>query len=257
MPVAMQRADRYHRHLFIGALLLAVLASGCAGSEGPPGDSDGEATIVHSGEDEAIGIPFQDDGTLITLRGHFYSPLNEVGVILSHMLPSDQSAWSDFAAELAEEDYAVVTFDFRGFGETGGERALSKLDEDLSRVVRALRDRGKQQIFLIGASMGGTASLVVAAREDLAGVIAISAPAQFENQDALAAVASITEPKLFIASEDDTEAATSLAALIGASGAPKDEQIYTGDRHGTDLLQGEHSAAILELILAFLKEHSS
>ena len=257
MPIAMQQAGRYHRHLFIGALLLAVLASGCAGSEAPPGESDGDATIVHSGEDEAFYIPFEDDGTEITLLGHFYGPLNEVGVILSHMLPSDQSAWAEFAKELAEEDYAVVTFDFRGFGETGGERDLSKLDEDLSRVVSALRDRGKQQIFLIGASMGGTTSLVLAAREDLAGVVAISAPAQFEDQDALAAVASITEPKLFIASEDDTAAATSLAALIGASGDPKDEQVYTGSAHGTDLLQGEHAAAILELILAFLREHSS
>ena len=257
MPVAMQRADRYHRYLFIGALLLAILASGCAGSEAPPGESNGEATIVHSGEDEAIGIPFEDDGKLITLRGHFYGPLNEVGVILSHMLPSDQSAWSEFAEELAEEGYAVVTFDFRGFGETGGERDLSKLDEDLSRAVSFLRDRNKQQVFLIGASMGGTTSLVVAAREDLAGVVAVSAPAQFESQDALAAVASITEPKLFIASEDDTAAVTSLAALIGASGEPKDEQIYSGDRHGTDLLQGEHAAAFRELILAFLREHSS
>ena len=137
----MQQAGRYHRHLFIGALLLAVLASGCAGSEAPPGESDGDATIVHSGEDEAFYIPFEDDGTEITLLGHFYGPLNEVGVILSHMLPSDQSAWAEFAKELAEEDYAVVTFDFRGFGETGGERDLSKLDEDLSRVVSALRDR--------------------------------------------------------------------------------------------------------------------
>ncbi len=253
MPVAMQQADRYHRYLFIGALLLAVLASGCAGSE----ETTGEPTIVHSGEDEAIGIPFEDDGTRITLRGHFYGPLNEVGVILSHMLPSDQSAWSEFAEELAEEGYAVVTFDFRGFGETGGERDFSKLDEDLSRAVGFLRDRNKQQVFLIGASMGGTTSLVVAAREDLAGVVAVSAPAQFDSQDALAAAASITEPKLFIASEDDTEAATSLAALIGASSEPKDEQIYTGDRHGTDLLQGEHAAAFLELILAFLREHSS
>ena len=254
----MQQADRYHRHLFFAALLLAVLASGCSGSEAPPGESNGEATIVRTGEAEAFGVPFEeDDGTVITLRSHFYGTLNEVGVILSHMLPSDQSAWSEFAEELVEEGYAVVTFDFRGFGETGGERDFSKLDEDLSLVVNALRDRGKQQIFLIGASMGGTTSLVVAAREDLAGVVAVSAPAQFEDQDALAAVASITEPKLFIASEDDTAAATSLAALIGASGEPKDEQIYSGDRHGTDLLQGEHAAAILELILAFLSEHSS
>lgn len=249
----MQRVDRSRRHLVFGALLLAVLASGCAGNE----VTTGEPTIVHTGEDEAIGVPFLDDGTQITLRGHFYGPLNEVGVILSHMLPSDQSAWAEFAEELAEEGYAVITFDFRGFGETGGERDLSKLDEDLTRVVGALRDRGKQQLFLIGASMGGTTSLVVAAREDVAGVVAVSAPAEFADQDALAAVASINAPKLFIASEDDTAAAISLAALVGAAGEPKDEQIYSGAAHGTNLLQGEHAAAFRELILAFLREHSS
>ena len=121
-----------------------------------------------------------------------------------------------------------------------------------------MRDRGKQKIFLVGASMGGTASLVVAAQEDVAGVVAISAPAQFTVQDALSAVPSVTEPKLFIASEDDTAAMVDLEELLTASSAPKESEVYTGNAHGTDLFQRDqsnHADAVEDLILRFLRDH--
>ncbi|MDP3766615.1 MAG: dienelactone hydrolase family protein, partial [Dehalococcoidia bacterium] len=137
-----------------------------------------------------------------------------------------------------------------------GEEDFGKLDEDLSAVLRFARDQGRSEIFLIGASMGGTASLVVAAQEDVAGVVSISAPSEFEGQDALAAVANIDEPKLFIAAEDDTAAMLSLDELAGAASDPKDEQTYTGNAHGTNLFQSEHSAEIRQRVLDFLRENS-
>ncbi len=246
----MKRTDA-HRSLLVGALLVAVLAAGC----GDGGGTSPDRTIVHSGETENVGIILDEPEGFITLRGRFFGPLNEVGVILSHMLPNDQRAWSDFAQELADEGYAVLTFDFRGFGESEGDRDFAKLDEDLSAAVRFLRDRGKSQIFLIGASMGGTTSLVVAAREDLAGVVVVSAPARFDDQDALSVVFSVSEPKLFIGSEDDTSA-SGFEELLEAAAGPKESEIYSGSSHGTDLLQSEHAAAFGERVLQFLGEHS-
>lgn len=250
----MEGADRYSRFSLVCGLLLALLTVGCAEKAVAPG----ETLITPPGETENVGIVVIEDE--IVLNGHLFGAQNEVVVILSHMRPNDQTAWFSFAQELAEEGYAALTFDFRGYGETGGDKDFDRLDEDLSAAVRYMRDRGKRQIFLVGASMGGTASLVVAAQREVAGVVAVSAPAQFEDQDALSAVPGVTVPKLFLASEDDTAALISLEELLAAAGEPKGSQIYTGSAHGTNLFQrdqSEHAAAVRERIFQFLREHGA
>jgi hypothetical protein len=83
----------------------------------------------------------------------------------------------------------------------------------------------------------------------------VSAPAQFEGQDALSATPGITEPKLFIASEEDTAAMLSLEELLEAASEPKESETYSGDAHGTNLLLSEHAAVFRARILQFLREH--
>lgn len=246
----MEAANLYRRFSLVCGLLLAVLTVGCAEKAVAPDQTQvtppaGTENVYIVSEDEAI------------LNGRLFGAQNDVLVILSHMRPSDQTAWFSFAQELADNGYAALTFNFRGYGDSEGEKDFAKLDEDLSAAVRYMGDRGKRQIFLVGASMGGTTSLVVAAQQDVAGVVAVSAPAQFEDQDALSAVPSVTVPKLFIASEEDAPA-LSFDELLEAAGEPKESETYTGKAHGTDLLQpdqSEHAAAVQERILQFLREH--
>src|SRR6204780_5857150 len=57
------------------------------------------------------------DGVL--LRGHLYGS-GSTGVILAHQYNADQSDWTDFAQGLAAHGYQALTFDFRGFTESGG-----------------------------------------------------------------------------------------------------------------------------------------
>ncbi len=239
--------------LLVGLLALFLSASCDDGTspvltEPPP--------ITPSDETQNVGIPFEDDGDLITLRGHLFGPQNDVGVVLAHMRPNDQRAWFGFAQELADNGYAALTFDFRGYGETGGDEDLGKLDDDLAAALRFLQvDRRKDTVFLIGASMGGTAALVVASQQRVAGVVAVSPPAEFEGLDAVEAVSNITAPKLLVASEDDTEA-IGFQDLLDAASEPVDSEVYPGNAHGTNLLQSEHSAALRALILQFLGENS-
>jgi hypothetical protein len=101
--------------------------------------------------------------------------------------------------------------------------------------------------------MGATTALVVAAKVSVDAVVAISPPAQFEDQDALAAVAGLTTPKLLIASDDDKQALR-FDELVAAAAPPKETQSYPGNAHGTDLFQSEHAAALGARILAFLVE---
>jgi pimeloyl-ACP methyl ester carboxylesterase len=206
-----------------------------------------------SGETQNVGIPFEDGDEVITLRGHLYGPQHTTTVVLAHMEPNDQRAWAPFAEELAREGYAALTFDFRGYGETVGDKDFEKLDDDLVAVLRYLRDTGRERVFLVGASMGGTISLEVAATHDVDGVVAVSPPAEFEGHDAVAAVARITAPKLFIASQDDA-LAIGFDELLSAAAEPKESELYAGNAHGTNLLESEHAAAFKARILRFLEE---
>ena len=82
---------------------------------------------------------------------------------------------------LAERGLAVLRFDFAGLGESTGEFAETNFStnlDDLVTVADYLRSRGLAPAILIGHSLGGTASLVAAARIPECGLVAtIAAPA--------------------------------------------------------------------------------
>jgi dienelactone hydrolase len=208
-----------------------TFALGC--SDGSPRvDQRQQPTFTPSGDTQNVGLP-QEDG--VTLRGHFFAPDNATAVILAHEWQSDQTAWSEFAQVLVDEGYAVFTFDFRGHGETEGETNAGLLDEDLLAAINFVRSMGKERLILIGASMGGTTSLVAAEQEEALAVVGLSPPAEFEEQDALAAVPSVTEPKLLIATEGDAES-LKFEDLLAAAADPVESELYKGTAHGTDIL---------------------
>jgi pimeloyl-ACP methyl ester carboxylesterase len=248
----------------LAIVLLAGFAYACGGDGGdgsPPDavttdDDDGPPPTL-SATPQAVGLPFQDGDELITVRGHIYGPQNDVGVVFAHMLPADQTAWTDFAQEVAEAGYVTFTFDFRGFGESDGDQDFGKLDDDLRAAITHLRNPpfNLDTIFVVGASMGATTGLVVSATEDLAGVVAVSPQSQFEDQDALSVVGEVTEPKLFIASEGVEVDMLSLDELFAAAVVPKEQQTYPGDAHGTDILESENGDAMRARILQFLEEN--
>ena len=242
---------RRSRLLVLCAALLAPWIVACAEKAVAP-DS-----LTPAAGTETVGIVSVDD---VVLTGRLYGGKNSVAVVLSHMQPNDQTAWFDFAQELADNGYAALTFNFRGYGDSGGQQDFGKLDDDLAAAVRYLHDRGKQQVFLVGASMGGTTSLVVAAQGSaIEGVVAVSALAQFEGQDALKAAPNVTVPKLFLASQGDEAAVLSLNELLEATAEPKDSQIYPGNAHGTNMFQPDQSeaaTAVRERVLSFLREYA-
>jgi pimeloyl-ACP methyl ester carboxylesterase len=196
------------------------------------------------------------DGDDVTLGGHVFGR-GSTGVILAHMRPADQTAWFAFAAMLAATGrYTVLTFDFRGFGESGGDKDFDVVDVDLTSAYDYMRQQLHiEKVFLVGASMGGTASLVIGTRVPVAGVVSVSSPGEFPPLDAVAAVPQLTVPKLFITSKDDVPQERSQEEMFAAAPEPKDEEVYDGDAHGTDLLQGPHASEVERRISDFLAAH--
>jgi pimeloyl-ACP methyl ester carboxylesterase len=217
------------------AACVAIVAGACGGG-GPPPPTE---TVRFTAED---GVELVGD-----LRGE-----GETGVVLAHMFPDDRTSWSGLAERLAGEGYRTLAFDFRGYGDSGGQRELSALPLDVAAAAAFLRERGARRVVLVGASMGGTASLIVASREEVDGVITLSAPITFMGLEIeTGELGLITEPKLFIAAQEDAAAGTA-QRLYERSISPKRVEILTGGGHGTELLHGRQAETVVSLVLTFL-----
>jgi pimeloyl-ACP methyl ester carboxylesterase len=192
-----------------------------------------------------------DDGVELAgeLRGD-----GKVGVVLAHMFPTDRTSWSSFATGLGDRGFRTLTFDFRGYGDSGGEKDIPEIWRDVVAATRALRDDGATNVVLVGASMGGTAALRAAVQEPVDGVVTLSAPSTFMGLTAPPEVlAGVTVPKLFVAADADGTAAQTAQTFYEQSPAPKRVEIVIGTEHGTDMLEGRQGELVRRFITSFLE----
>ena len=191
----------------------------------------------------------------IQLSGHLFGD-GDVGVVLSHMKPADQESWWPFARVLEDRGYQVLAYDFRGYRDSQGEVDIDSIDRDVQAALDFIKGEGASRVFLIGASMGGTASLKVASREEVTGVVTISAPPSIEGLDATEDVTEISAPKLFIAARNDRYYARSVDLFDQTAPDPKERQIVDGGAHGTDMLSGDSGPRVQGLIVDFLRRYA-
>ena len=176
-------------------------------------------------------------------------------MILAHMYPADQKSWFPFARKLAGEGYLALTFDFRGYGESGGEKVIAEIDRDLEGAYRFLQSKVKK-VFLMGASMGGMAAIRVAAEEPVAGVVSLSAPVAFRGLDAGERIREVKVPCLFIAADGDGYAAEAAKEFHKAAKTTEPGLLMVpGSEHGTRLFEGPKGPKVEEAILEFLKKN--
>lgn len=232
------------------AVLLLVAVALVACGEPPPPDLSGSRPVTFESSDG------------VTLEGRLFGD-GSTGVVLSHMQPADQRSWFAFANRLADEGYLVLTYDFRGYcpgGQGGcsqGDLQVSAIWQDVLGAMDFVRSQGAATIALVGASMGGTASLVAAGQEgsDVAVVVTLSAPTSIEGLDADAALLQrVDANKLFIAGVGDAAAAASAEQLYEIAPPPKRPEIVPADDHGTDLLTGSRGEAVQRIIETYLEQ---
>jgi len=205
------------------------------------------AVVTPSFADERVELTATDG---VQLVGHLAGSEGP-GIVFAHMYPADQRSWTAFAGEMAAAGFRTLTFDFRGYGESGGEKDIAAIDRDLEGAYRFLVGRKIRPIFLVGASMGGTAALLVGARVPVAGIVTLSAPVAFRGLDATPALAKATSRKLFIAAEGDTSAATAAKEFATKAADPKTIHLVPGTEHGTALLDGPEAPAVKKALHNF------
>jgi len=213
----------------------------------PPAVTSGQTATTPPAE-PVLG-PFEittEDG--LTLEASRFGTGSQF-IILAHMRPADMSSWFAFAGLLAGEGYSAISFNFRGYGNSDG--AGFAVDVDVAAAVDAAFALGATEVFVIGASMGGSGSVVAASRRNVAGVVTMSAPAEFLGADAVGAASAVTAPMLLISAADDAPYAADAERIRASAAGSAEVTILSGRRHGTDLFQ-QHSEDLTTLILDFL-----
>ena len=254
----MRRPRRYLRYLalcqvIIASIVVTGMMTGCGGVKDTPVPTPDEGIAG------VVSFTTEDD---ITLRGRLFGQ-SEIGIVLAHMFPADQSSWWGFAQVLEQEGYMALSFNFRGYGQgeskSEGGKEIGIIDRDVQAAMRFLGEQGASTIFLAGASMGGTAALKVAADAPVAGVIGLSPPVEFRGltlEDV-----RIETPVLLMAAAGDGSAVNSInkmidEGIVGGPGLTKRVIYETGQDHGTNILEGEHGENAREQALRFLEAHS-
>ena len=191
----------------------------------------------------------------VRLVGHRFGR-GRTAVVLAHEYRGDLCDWVPYAKRLAREGYLAFAFDFRGNGRSqavGVARAY-RLAGDVAGAVAFLRAHDARKVFLLGASMGGTAVLSAGAnvRPPVNGVISVSGPATFGGADASTAVGRLKVPVLYLVSSGDdgfTDDARALYAKTASSA--KTIEVLPGAEHGV-LLVGSSGRArtLIERFLA-------
>jgi len=195
-----------------------------------------------------------DDG--ININGNIFGSFNRI-VILSHMFPTDQTSWFEFAKFLNENKIAAMTYDFRGYGKSEGKKEIANIYKDLEAAIKYISQYNLDKVYLMGASMGGTASIIVAAETKVSGLITLSAPDEFKGLSAKNEIKNLKCPKLFIASKGDTYAFKSANFFYDNSNEPKEKLILDGKSHGTFIFneEPENGNKIKEAVTIFLNKN--
>jgi pimeloyl-ACP methyl ester carboxylesterase len=176
-------------------------------------------------------------------------------LVLSNEYVSGQSIWRALPEQLQRMGYVVLTYDYRGIGESSGRFDPTRGAEDLQAAIGYIRATGADRVVLIGSSLGGLLSADLAANAGADGLVLISPARSFAGLTVRdAALRELGIPKLFAWFSDDKVTAQA-SHMFEVAGAPKDKVIYPGSGHGTQLLRTGSGGDFVRTLQAWLLVH--
>ena len=193
-----------------------------------------------------------EDGWII--HGDLYGT-GDRAVVLAHGGRFEKGSWEKQALVLVKAGFRALAIDLRGFGlsKEGPQSARSDFGSplDVLAAVRYLREKGAENVSVVGASMGGDAALDAMA----------AAPGEIDRLVLLASGA-YGQPekwkgrKLFIVARDDANDAgprlPKIRAQYEKAPDPKELIIVEGSAHAQFLFQTDQGERVMREILRFL-----
>jgi alpha-beta hydrolase superfamily lysophospholipase len=227
------------------SILLAMLLAGCA-SPSPVSCPVKLDACYATSDGWAIQAAISGNATTAT-RGW---------ALLVHGLNEDHHSYDALGRDLVAAGWRVVAIDSRGHGASvlrtdGSTRTLQQfastdfvpMENDIDATESGV---GNAPSIAIGASVGANEVLRDATRLDpRVPVVLLSPGLDYRGLQTSAANAAHQGHALFLASEEDTYAASSARSLAAQHASPHDVRIWSGKGHGTNLLDNETRAFIL------------
>jgi dienelactone hydrolase len=202
----------------------------------------------------------------VSLKATYFSPERPgPAILLLHQCNMDRHAWDSLASDLAGGGVHVLTLDFRGYGESGGDKLTDaaqrravvqeKWPGDVDAAYAyLLSQKGVDTSHLAagGASCGVTQSSDLAARHhDIKTLLALSGTATDATRTHIAQT-----PALAIfgaASDGDSGAAKGIREILDASKNPRSTvKIYGGTEHGVPMFA--RNPELEPMIVAWMKQ---
>ena len=191
------------------------------------------------------------DGTALK-ASYFAADKPGPGLLLLHQCNRDRSAWAAFAARAAARGIHVLTLDYRGYGESGGQRfenyqeqgpvMQEKWPGDVDAAFAYLASQpgvDKNRIGAAGASCGVNQAVQLARRHPgVRTVVLLSGSIQ---PDARAYIRSTSSMPVFTAASlDDGNAVQTMRWIKELSSHPASRYVeYKAAGHGTDMFAVE------------------
>jgi dienelactone hydrolase len=167
----------------------------------------------------------------------------------------DRHAWDTLAQDLANTGFNVLTVDFRGFGQSAGDKAQrDKWPGDVDAAfayLMAQKDVDKSRVAAGGASCGVTQSSDLAARHhEIKALMLLSGTTTDGTRAYITSTTSL--PVFGAASEGDAAAAKGIKEAVDASKNPRSTlKIYSGTEHGVPMFA--KNAELEPMIVNWLK----
>lgn len=215
------------------------------------------------------------------LAGVLHSPADGASacIIACHGLFSskDSEKYVDIAHRFCEENLAVLRFDFRGCGESGGkfeDTSLTGRMEDLESALNFVQEQGYESVGVMGSSLGGTVAVLAAAKDRrVKALVTWAAPSRLDElfrggviegleklwwdarkYDVVKAVKEIHCPILIVHGSLDEQVSLSHAkVLYENANKPKEMEIIQGADHR--LTNPIHRKKAIELTLDWVKKY--
>jgi alpha-beta hydrolase superfamily lysophospholipase len=169
--------------------------------------------------------------------------------------------WLQAMRHLASHGVRTLAFNFRGYAPSDVPASPAKLGAFAPDLQAAVDAANTKHVFLMGASMGGAASMTYASKlKGLDGLVNLSGEQKLSNNnlDAIDNIGKLRVPFLVIASNDDgyLTGAEARQLVARAGSADKRAVVFPGTYHGWDILDSSPSSAkAYATLLGWLHSH--
>jgi pimeloyl-ACP methyl ester carboxylesterase len=178
-----------------------------------------------------------------------YTPAEDSkrGVVFLHMVGRSAKDWSYLAKRVNHAGFHTLAVDLRNHGENALEsRPVEDLNYhdyrlmvgDLVAALAWLRDKGVEEVSLVGASVGSSLALIVA-KDDAAvhNMVLLSPGLDYKGLEIEGAVAAYGERPLLIAVSSEDKYSAKSALVLDAEALGKHHlAVYEKAGHGTKML---------------------